>query len=154
MKELKEYEGVFVEKDTKDRGANIFYKGKELKQYDNHGYRRVYIGRKNLSVHRLVAMAFIKNPHNYPEVNHLNGVKCDNRVANLEWCTHLQNHQHADRTGLRKVREKHPSAKLNLGKVREIRSLYPKLSQYKLASKYGMSRSGIRNILNGRNWKS
>lgn len=54
----------------------------------------------NILVHRLVATAFIPNPHNYPCVNHLNGNKHDNAVANLEWVTHSMNTKHAYRIGL------------------------------------------------------
>lgn len=45
-------------------------------------------------VHRLVATAFIPNPHSFPEVNHLDSNRRNNCMANLEWCTHQQNVQH------------------------------------------------------------
>lgn len=60
----------------------------------NQGRRKTYM------VHRLVAEAFLDNPRNAPEVNHLTGVKHDNRLGNLEWATRKENQQHAWRTGL------------------------------------------------------
>jgi hypothetical protein len=50
---------------------------------------------KNKSLHRLIAMTFIPNPNDYKEINHKNGIKDDNRIENLEWCTRSQNIIHS-----------------------------------------------------------
>ena len=55
---------------------------------------------KRMRVHRMVAMTFIENPDNKPYVNHINGIRYDNNVENLEWVTQSENIQHAVRTGL------------------------------------------------------
>lgn len=66
-------------------------------RFSNNGVKSKY-----LSIHRLVAIYFIPNPFNLPEVNHLKGIKSDNRASELEWCTRSENQYHAYATGLKK----------------------------------------------------
>ena len=74
---------------------------------DKNGYYTISFKIKektvNRTVHRMVAKAFIQNPENLPEVNHLDGEKLDNRKSNLEWATESENMQHAHDTGLIKM---------------------------------------------------
>lgn len=72
---------------------------------NGHGYKQASVmvnGKRYVRyIHRLVAECFIPNPNNYPQVNHLDGNKANNRVENLEWCSATENHLHAYRTGLK-----------------------------------------------------
>lgn len=77
---------------------------------DRNGYLRCdliqYGGkRKGRLLHRLVAKAFLSNPLNYKEINHIDGNKENNKVTNLEWCTRAYNIRHAVDTGLWKPKE-------------------------------------------------
>lgn len=88
-------------------------KGKFLKQFDNgRGYLKVtlgYNGRKSFFVHKLVATAFIPNPNNYIEVNHIDENKYNNIVSNLEWCDRKYNCNY----GTRNLRLSETKRKLN-----------------------------------------
>jgi hypothetical protein len=74
-----------------------------------NGYWRVKLcngnTQKEYFLHRLIAQAFIPNPENKPEINHINGIKTDNRIENLEWVTRSENAIHATKTGLLKYSE-------------------------------------------------
>lgn len=80
--------------------------GKLLKTSTNvWGYYMVTFSvkgkRKTFSVHRLIALAFLPNPLKLPCINHKNGIKTDNRLCNLEWCTYSENNVDALQQGLR-----------------------------------------------------
>lgn len=112
---------------------------------------------KGLFVHRLVAAAFIPNPKNLPYINHINGIKDDNRVENLEWVDHLGNMQHAFETGLVPSGEKSFRSKLTNSQVLEIKEILtnnPDYNQSELARKYNVVRSTINGIFKNRKWKT
>lgn len=91
-------------------------------------------------IHRIVAKAFVPNPHNLPIVNHIDGDKYNCRFDNLEWCSHYDNHQHACDTGL------HPKFKLSAeDKYQICESFTSKQKTVKqLSEEYGVVQSAIR----------
>ena len=115
-------------------------------------------GTKLKRIHRIVEEAFIENPCGYAQINHKNGNKQDNRVCNLEWCSDIQNMQHAIDNGLFKIAgEDNPSAKLNWKQVNEIRKEYVYGDKQKgtkaLSKKYGVTDVMIGKIVRGECWK-
>lgn len=86
--------------------GSIWNPKKRLKTFRiNSGYEAIVLNfnnkRKHRLIHRLVAEAFIPNPLEKREVNHIDGVKLKNNADNLEWCTSAENKQHAIKTGLK-----------------------------------------------------
>lgn len=122
------------------------------------GYRYVILCNKAKyvkRVHRLVAETFIPNPFNLPQINHINGVKTDNRLENLEWCTSSQNATHAYQNKLRVPTqgEINGQSKLTTDDVNKILKLRGSISSYKLGQHYGLKHNTILNIWNNKSWK-
>jgi hypothetical protein len=111
--------------------------------------------RKVLKVHRLVAFAFIENPNNKLEVNHINKNKCDNSITNLEWSTRKENNQHRSNGLIYTSNKNKPINRLDK-KSREILEKYNSIedagiwaSENKLTSNYHNGRNAIGNCVNG-----
>lgn len=118
INEVKGFETIEGYKIT-DKGNVISYKRKKIKQLNPYpntkGYPLVDLSqnRRSVKVHRLVAIAFIPNPKNKPQVNHINGIKTDNRVENLEWVTNSENQLHAIKIGLKRSLSKEDNYQYN-----------------------------------------
>lgn len=86
-------------------GNHRDYKGKILKQKYHNGYAMINLNKnkkmETLYIHKLVAQSFLDNPLNLKVINHKNGIKIDNCVENLEWCTFSYNNKHAIINNLR-----------------------------------------------------
>lgn len=97
-------------------------------------------------------MAFIPNPNNKPMVNHINGIKTDNRIENLEWCTSKENVNHAISTGLINQNGVNSiNSRLTEKEILEIRSL--NLPHLEISEKYNISKSYVSSIKRRRTWK-
>ena len=126
---------------------------------NNKGYLMISLTKNKVmrthSVHQLVAIAFIPNPENKKTINHINGIKIDNKIGNIEWATQRENVKHAYDTGLKKCMKgsKNHSAKLTGTDVKQIRKLLAHNTQRELARVFKVSDTTISFIANNKSWK-
>lgn len=110
-RDIKGYEGKYQVSNFGNVRSLMYHNTKGIKRIsllkpatDGKGYLRCALSKNNIlttfKVHRLVAQAFIPNPNNYPQINHIDGNKKNNKVDNLEWCTNSINQIHAYSTNL------------------------------------------------------
>ena len=170
-KDIKDYAGLYqvsnfgrVKALEKKRLCNQFggfciSKEKIMKfGIDKNGYYLINLSKNNKTstkrVSRIVAETFISNPDNFPQVNHINGIKTDNNASNLEWCTDNENKKHAFRTGLKShIGIKNPATNLTEDNVREIRKLKGVMSYPKIAKQFNTTEDAVYYIINNLTWK-
>ena len=158
-KDIKDYEGLYFLDDL----GNVFSYPKKTRKnirqifpnIQNHGYQMIDLCKdgnvKKHLLHRLIALTFLDNTEDKPQVNHINGIKNDNRIVNLEWCTRSENQKHSIKIGLRTTNgEKNSQSKLNYQDVLYIRNSNEKGSI--LAKKFNISHATICDIKKGRSW--
>ena len=105
MKQIKGFENYYI---TENGEVFSNKSNKWLSPiYDTDGYRQLSLCKNGKvytkRMHRMVCETFIPNIENKKCINHINGIKTDNMVENLEWCTHSENNKHAFKFGLKKI---------------------------------------------------
>lgn len=133
----------------------------EILKPSNHiqGYLRVGLRKdgisKIISIHRLVASAFIPNPEDKPQVNHIDGIKSNNKIENLEWCTQKENAAHAVLNGIYNSAKGENAGHSKL-KDSDIYKVYELLKEnkkpYQIAKIIGISKSTINLIVHNKIW--
>lgn len=129
---------------------------------DKDGYLQIALTKKGkhkwFKIHRLVAEAFIPNPENKTEINHIFGVKFDNYFENIEWNTREENQQHANNKGLVKSGENSSRATLTNEQALYCRKFYiphdKEFGASALARNLGVSREIVRDIVNFKTYKN
>lgn len=135
-------------------------KGRVMKQKTSkQGYKVISFKNKDVTanpvVHRLVAIAFIPNPDNLPQVNHIDGNKSNNDFTNLEWCTAKENINHAFMLGLKPQGEDSPYAKIDELTAHKICDMLSKgIPNTEIARILGITKSTVSKIKSGKSWKS
>ena len=139
---------------------------RDLKFYDRNGYKRIDLIndeniKKKVTVHRLVAQAFIPNLNNKPQVNRKDGNRANNNVKNLEWCTPKENTAHAIKTGLTdfsKINyrrgEGASRSKMTDDSVKELRMMYDtgEFTLKELSIYFDISITAVWRIVNRETW--
>ena len=161
-KDIENYEGLYQVSNLGNvkrlRGKGCNQERLIARNINKYGYVYRTLHNKGISIkhkeHRLVANAFINNPYKKSTVNHINGIKTDNRVENLEWCTIIENKQHAINTGITNTKgEKNHFSKLTEQQVLEIREIGFSQTRISLSRKYGISSSNVTRIIKREMWK-
>lgn len=144
---------------THNNGRGQYHK--EITQRLNKdGYYEVTVGKKEYRttrrVSRIIAEAFIPNPENLPEVDHINNIRTDNRAENLQWISHADNVKKIPfKTKSKAICGIHNGrATFTEDQIREIRKLYDDgMPIYEIAEKYYSKWSTINNIIIRHTWK-
>jgi len=157
-KDIPNYEGLYQMSNLGRVKSLKFGKEKIIKPQENsRGYIQVGLckegERKFFKVHRLVMLLFVGASD--LQVNHINGIKTDNRLENLEYCTGSQNMKHAFNTGLKipAKGEKHGNAKLTAIEVKKIKYEHKNMMQKDIAKIYGISPPLVSIIRSGKVWQ-
>jgi hypothetical protein len=144
---------------SKRTGGHYRYRNAKYVKFtaSNMGYFQVGLCKDGLTkrktVHRLVAEAFIPNPDNLPEVNHIDGDKKNNHYTNLEWSTRTKNALHSTQTLLKGRGELNGTSKLTEKDVLEIAELLTSgSSQSEIAKMFNVTNHAIYRIHRGFNW--
>lgn len=172
MKDIPGYEGLYAitkrgrvwsyrRKINNKDGRTRIIGGRYLKPCLNQtGYYAISLSdgikKSSYLLHRLIALTYIPKVDGKDFINHIDGVKTNNKISNLEWCTRSENVLHAEAHGLMR----HPkgedsgTSKVTEEQVREIRRRFSEGEFcYKIAEDFPLGKSAVNYIANGTTWK-